>query len=178
MNLDPYLPEQVEAFKKIKSEVDEAVRNSESGNGQSVGEHVPIILCMGGYGLKHNPAYCSPHTNAQLFGPYLEFVKTLPFKQTGRISAFLDVTPIHRDIPDFYEVVDAFIWMQYGIKGTFVVDPVTKQKSRVTSTFAWWDGRLIHGSEFVNGGYSMRVDGLFTPEFKERIGLTGKVRGE
>ena len=52
----------------------------------------------------------------------------------------------------------------------YVINPVTKEKAIMNTRVAWWDERDWHGGEPINKTtYNFRIDGCFTPEFKEKI---------
>lgn len=59
----------------------------------------------------------------------------------------------------------------------YVYDTELKEKHYIKSRIGWWNDRDIHGGE-VSGkpSYAIRIDGIFTDEFRKKIGIYGKHR--
>ena len=108
--------------------------------------------------------------------PYLmEFIQTLPFKETGRVLLIYDDSgkevPAHRDHMDI-DVCNEFIWFRTNEnKRFYVFNNQTGEKKYVESYSAWFDAvNQYHGSDAVPGlSFSFRVDGIFTDEFRTQI---------
>jgi hypothetical protein len=105
----------------------------------------------------------------------MEFIETLPFKATGRMLIMYDdvarpVTP-HRDHTNI-ETCHEFIWFRTNMnKPFYMFNHQTNEKKYVESYSAWFDTvNQFHGTDA--GGeltFSIRVDGIFTDEFRKRI---------
>jgi hypothetical protein len=109
------------------------------------------------------------------FGPLMKFIKSLPFEKYGRMLIIFDnegkEVPAHRDHlnPD---VCNEFIWFRTNLsKPFYVMNNETGEKKYVESYSAWFDTvNQYHGSEAAEGlTFSIRVDGVFTDEFREHI---------
>lgn len=105
----------------------------------------------------------------------MEFIKTLPFKATGRMLIIYDnggrEVPAHRDHLD-EKLCNEFIWFRTNLKKPFyLLNNETNEKKYVESYSAWFDAvNQYHGSDPVKGlSFSFRVDGIFTDEFRKHI---------
>lgn len=112
---------------------------------------------------------------AQEFADLMNFIATLPFKETGRMLIIYDnagkEVPPHRDHLKT-EICNEFIWFRTNlVKPFYVLNHLTGEKKYVESYSAWFDAvNQFHGSEPAEGlSFSVRVDGKFTDEFKSRI---------
>ena len=112
---------------------------------------------------------------AEEFAELLAFIRTLPFKATGRmLIMYDDVTrpvPPHRDHTDT-EICHEFIWMRTNRRKPFyMLNHASGEKRYVESYSAWFDSvNQFHGSDAAEGlSFSIRVDGLFTDEFRRLI---------
>lgn len=112
---------------------------------------------------------------AEEFASLTDFIRTLPFKTTGRMLIIYDdagkEVPAHRDHLES-EICNEFIWFRTNLKKPFyVLNQNTGAKKYVESYSAWFDAvNQYHGSEAVEGlSFSIRVDGTFTDEFKKQI---------
>jgi hypothetical protein len=109
------------------------------------------------------------------FAPLMDFIATLPFKATGRILIMYDdsgrAVSAHKD-HDSQELCHEFIWFRTNFaKPFYMLNPETSEKLYVTSHSAWFDTvNQFHGAD-ANGGLSIsiRVDGVFSDEFRNRI---------
>ncbi len=112
---------------------------------------------------------------ADEFSRLMDFVSTFPFKRTARIMILYDdsgkpVTP-HRDHISV-NVCHEFIWFRTNLEKPFyMLNHRTNEKRYVESYSAWFDSvNQFHGSEARDGlSFSLRVDGLFSDEFRARI---------
>jgi len=112
---------------------------------------------------------------ADEFAELMAFIDTLPFKSRGRMLIMYDdaarPVPAHRDHEET-EVCHDFIWFRTNLdKPFYMLDQRTGERLYVTSYSAWFDTvNQFHGSEARDGlSFSVRVDGVFTDEFKARI---------
>ena len=114
-------------------------------------------------------------SEADDFPLLMDFIDTLPFKATARMLIMYDdvARPIsaHRD-HETTEVCHEFIWFRTNLnKPFYMLNHRTKEKLYVESYSAWFDTvNQFHGTDPQEGlSFSIRVDGLFTDEFKRRI---------
>lgn len=108
---------------------------------------------------------------------------SLPFKEVGRIVIFLQdqdsPVVIHRDkinTMDPHEIHQReFLYLQpNGLKKFFIIDDETQEKHYVNCSSAFFNELDYHGADGVPRlTYSVRVDGVFKPEFRQAI--TGDV---
>jgi hypothetical protein len=116
-----------------------------------------------------------PTEAAEEFSELMDFIKTLPFRTTGRILIIYDdggkAVPAHRDHLEA-EVCNEFVWFRTNRRKPFyVLNHRTSEKKYVESYTAWFDAvNQFHGSDAVAElSFSIRVDGLFTDEFRAGI---------
>jgi hypothetical protein len=116
-----------------------------------------------------------PSEAANDFSLLMDFIRTMPFKSTGRMLIMYDTVerpvPAHRDHIET-ELCHDFIWFRTNLKKPFyMLNHKTNEKKYVESYSAWFDSvNQFHGSDPYDGlSFSIRVDGHFTDEFKERI---------
>ena len=112
---------------------------------------------------------------AQEFSSLMDFIATLPFKATGRMIIMYDdlYRPVsaHRDHEE-QDVCHDFVWFRTNLRKPFYMfNHQTREKLYVESYSAWFDTvNQFHGSDAMQGlSFSIRVDGVFTDEFKKRI---------
>jgi hypothetical protein len=112
---------------------------------------------------------------ADEFADLMNFIRTLPFKDTGRVLIIYDnagkEVPPHRDHLN-PEVCNEFVWFRTNlVKPFYVLNHLSGEKKYVESYSAWFDAvNQFHGSEPAEGlSFSIRVDGKFTDEFKAKI---------
>ena len=105
----------------------------------------------------------------------MEFIKTMPFKATGRMLIMYDdeprAVPAHRDHIET-ELCHDFIWFRTNKRKPFyMLNHKTGEKMYVESYTAWFDTvNQFHGSDGYDGlSFSIRVDGIFTDRFKAQI---------
>ena len=105
----------------------------------------------------------------------MDFIETLPFKATGRMLIMYDdvarpVTP-HRDHTST-EICHEFIWFRTNMnKPFYMFNHKNGEKKYVETYSAWFDTvNQFHGTDTGTGlTFSIRVDGIFTDEFRKRI---------
>jgi hypothetical protein len=109
------------------------------------------------------------------FSLLMDFIETLPFKATGRMLIMYDdiARPIsaHRD-HETSEVCHEFVWFRTNLsKPFYMLNHETNEKRYVESYSAWFDTvNQFHGTDPREGlSFSIRVDGIFTDEFRKRI---------
>lgn len=116
-----------------------------------------------------------PTEAANEFALLMDFIKTLPFKSTGRMLIMYDdvarEVPAHRDHIET-ELCHDFLWFRTSLKKPFyMLNHKTGEKKYVEGYTAWFDSvNQFHGSDPFEGlSFSIRVDGIFTDEFKAKI---------
>ncbi|MDB5698091.1 MAG: hypothetical protein JWN69_895 [Alphaproteobacteria bacterium] len=116
-----------------------------------------------------------PTPEAAEFSELTAFIDTLPFKATGRIIIIYDDSggrvPAHRDHDD-PDLCHEFIWFRTNLaKPFYMLEPKTGRKLYVESHAAWFDTvNQFHGAdETGNLSFSIRVDGIFSDEFRNEI---------
>jgi hypothetical protein len=109
------------------------------------------------------------------FSLLMDFIATLPFKATGRMLIMYDdvqrPVPAHRDHVST-DVCHEFIWFRTNLnKPFYMLNHETGEKRYVESYSAWFDTvNQFHGTDAGVGlTCSIRVDGIFTDEFRKRI---------
>lgn len=117
-----------------------------------------------------------PSAFAEDFALLMDFIETLPFEKTGRMLVIYDdagrKVPAHRDHlePD---VCSEFVWFRTNFKKSlYFLNPETGAKKQVEGYTAWFDAvNQYHGSDAITDGlaFSIRVDGVFTDEFRKLI---------
>jgi len=116
-----------------------------------------------------------PTAAAAEFVLLMDFIATLPFAATGRMLVMYDDAP--REVPahrDHVEtgVLHEFIWLRTNPeKRLYMLDHTTGEKLYIDSHSAWFDTiNQFHGSDAFDGlSFSIRIDGRFTDELRERI---------
>jgi hypothetical protein len=116
-----------------------------------------------------------PTADAEEFAELADFIRTLPFAETGRVIIMYDdsgrAVPAHRD-HDSAELCHEFIWFRTNFdKPFYMLDPESGAKLYVRSHAAWFDTvNQFHGAEASGGlSFSMRVDGRFADAFRRQI---------
>jgi hypothetical protein len=112
---------------------------------------------------------------ASQFSELMDFIETLPFRQTGRMLIIYDYegseVPAHRDHLE-KNVCHDFIWFRTNLKKPFYMyNHQTGEKLYVECYSAWFDTvNQFHGSDAAPGlSFSIRVDGVFSPDFRKKI---------
>jgi hypothetical protein len=116
-----------------------------------------------------------PAPAAEEFPELMDFIGTLPFKATGRMLIMYDevgrAVTAHRD-HDQAATCHDFVWFRTNLgKPFYMLNHRTGEKRYVESYSAWFDSvNQFHGSDAQPGlSFSIRVDGVFTDEFRRRI---------
>ena len=109
------------------------------------------------------------------FAPLMEFIATLPFAATGRMLIMYDphsrAVSAHKD-HDSIDLCHEFIWLRTNLKKPFyMLDPNSGERDYVSGHAAWFDTvNQFHGADAADGlSFSIRVDGVFSDEFRSRI---------
>jgi hypothetical protein len=116
-----------------------------------------------------------PSEAANEFALLMDFIRTLPFESTGRMMIMYDTVrreiPAHRDHVES-DILHEFIWFRTNLKKPFyMLNHETGEKKYIESYSAWFDSvNQFHGSDPYEGlAVSIRVDGIFTEEFRKKI---------
>ena len=116
-----------------------------------------------------------PTEEAGEFSLLMDFIATLPFAKTGRMLIIYDdsgrAVSAHRDHTS-HDVCHEFVWFRTNLdKPFYMLNPETDEKQYVESYSAWFDTvNQFHGADSRDGlSFSIRVDGVFTDEFRKRI---------
>jgi hypothetical protein len=116
-----------------------------------------------------------PTPEAAELSELMAFIATLPFKATGRMLVIYDdsgrAVSAHRD-HDSRDLCHEFIWFRTNLgKPFYMLDPDTGEKLYVASHAAWFDTvNQFHGADATGElSFSIRVDGVFTDEFRRGI---------
>ncbi len=116
-----------------------------------------------------------PSEAANEFALLMDFIRTLPFRATGRMMIVYDTepreVPAHRDHVET-EILHEFVWFRTNLKKPFyMLDNASGEKKYVESYSAWFDTvNQFHGSDPIEGlAFSVRIDGVFTDEFRSKI---------
>jgi hypothetical protein len=116
-----------------------------------------------------------PTEQAEEFSLLMDFIRTLPFKQTARMMIMYDncgrSVTAHRD-HSYKNTCHEFIWFRTNLnKRFYVLNPDNNLRQYVESHSAWFDTcNQFHGADPYNGlTFSLRVDGTFTDDFRELI---------
>ncbi len=105
----------------------------------------------------------------------MDFIEKLPFKAKSRMLIIYDDAatnvPAHRDHLNT-DICHEFVWFRTNLKKPFyMLNEKTGAKKYVESYTAWFDAvNQFHGTDAVDGlSFSIRVDGIFTDEFRKLI---------
>lgn len=121
------------------------------------------------------PELWEPTEESREFEPLMDFIATLPFAATGRMLVIYDesgrAVTAHRD-HDSVDRCHEFIWFRTNLdKPFYMLDPETDEKVYVASHSAWFDTvNQFHGADATGRlSISIRVDGIFSDEFRQQI---------
>lgn len=117
--------------------------------------------------------------NAKHFPKLIEYIKTLPFKEIGRIMFFTSYPNagviIHRDsIVAEHKDHNINLFFEAGDRPSFIWDEKIKQKIYLPkgSRSYFFNNRDYHGVDPEPiFRYTLRIDGTFTDEMCEKLGL-------
>lgn len=132
-------------------------------------------------GWKNNPSACLPNEILNYFPSLIQWIENLitvnVFTHIGRAYIVAlesgGISFEHRDnLADPESQSDTeFIHIRPNLKRPFYVyNPVTNEKHYVQSRIAWWNDKDVHGGDSVTEpSYAIRIDGVFTDEFRNSI---------
>ncbi|WP_260596620.1 hypothetical protein [Sphingomonas endolithica] len=116
-----------------------------------------------------------PSPEAAEFAPLMDFIATLPFAATARMLIMYDASgravSAHRD-HDSSELCHEFVWFRTNrSKPFYMLDPDTGERAYVAGHAAWFDTvNQFHGADATGKlSFSIRVDGVFSEEFRRAI---------
>ncbi|MBA2742804.1 MAG: hypothetical protein H0U43_00555 [Chthoniobacterales bacterium] len=126
-----------------------------------------------------NPAAWEPAEGATEFSELMEFIATLPFKATARMLIMYDpegrAVTAHRDHVS-YDLCHEFVWFRTNLRKPFyMLNENTGEKQYVESHSAWFDSvNQFHGGDATGElAISIRVDGIFSDDFRAQIPVPG-----
>jgi hypothetical protein len=116
-----------------------------------------------------------PSPEAAEFAPLMDFIATLPFAATGRMLIMYDpdgrAVSAHKD-HDSTDLCHEFVWFRTNLsKPFYMLDPDTQERVYVAGHAAWFDTvNQFHGADASGElSFSIRVDGVFSDEFRRHI---------
>jgi hypothetical protein len=115
--------------------------------------------------------------NAKNFPNLIKWISKLPFTEVGRTLFFLHEHDckllIHRDGPSYTPHKNEFLWFNpVGKKTFFIYDELNDKKHFVNTSAAFFNDLDMHGGDPVDSmSWSLRIDGVFTPEFRKQLGI-------
>jgi hypothetical protein len=79
--------------------------------------------------------------------------------------------PLDPDVDS--NIFPEFIHVRFNTDRPFYVyDSVLKEKHYIKTRVGWWNDRDIHGGDVINKpSYAVRIDGIFSNNFKRKIGI-------
>jgi hypothetical protein len=117
--------------------------------------------------------------NVKYFPNLIDWIYKLPvFREVGRIIFFMNEhgcdLQLHKDAPKEFPHREEFIWLNpTGKKKFFVYDEVGNVRHYIESKAAFFNSMDWHGGDAIPTlEYSLRIDGKFTEEFREQIGIS------
>jgi hypothetical protein len=117
----------------------------------------------------------------RLFPRTIDFIENLPFREIGRCVLFgieaNDHAPAHRDSEPgkALTIAQSISFDPRENKRFYVCDPTGGNKTVIRAPIYWFNDMDYHGVEpdpFFR--YSIRIDGVFEPEFVERMRSFGR----
>ena len=124
----------------------------------------------------------APTEAGEEFAELMAFIETLPFKARGRMLIIYDhegrAVSAHRD-HDSPDLCHEFIWFRTNLdKPFYMLNPDTGSRLEVGSHAAWFDTvNQFHGADATGRlSWSIRVDGVFTDEFRAQIPFPARGR--
>lgn len=130
------------------------------------------------YFLKGKEEHTQFTENSKHFPKVLEWIYKIPiFSEIGRIIFFMNehdcTLQSHMDAPKYFPHRDEFVWINpTGKKKFWLLDPDTNEKTYVKSTAAFFNSLDWHGGDAIpNYTYSLRIDGKFTDQFRQQVGI-------
>ena len=145
----------------------------------SLNEAIHLRTARGGdYFNKHLADHCVDTPAFKFFNFLKVWLESQNiFSEYGRVVFFVNEAGVssirHRDYPDGISRHDNFIWLSLdGRKNFYVYDEEEDKNHYITSRVALFDNASWHGSDTCKyTGWSLRIDGVFSPEFRQKAGL-------
>jgi len=112
--------------------------------------------------------------DAAEFSELMAFLDSLPLKARGRMLIIYDpdgrAVTAHRD-HDSRDLCHEFIWLRTNLDKPFYMQSEDGERAYVRSHSAWFDTvNQFHGGDATGRlAFSIRVDGVFTDEFRALI---------
>ena len=146
------------------------------------GVYFPWKVC---YHLVHDKTWADKHSGAgkdfteeakRELPRTVDFVQRLPFREIGRCVVFgiaaNDHAPAHRDTEPgkALQIAQSISFDPRGNKRFYVCDPAGENETIVDAPIYWFNDMDYHGvlaDPFFR--YSVRVDGVFEPDFLRRL---------
>jgi hypothetical protein len=123
-----------------------------------------------------------PTPDAEEFSELMDFIAGLPFEATARMIIMYDdsgrAVSAHRD-HDSIDLCHEFIWFRTNLdKPFYMLNSDTGERLYVQSHSAWFDTvNQFHGADATGSlSFSIRVDGRFNEEFRQRIPFDARNR--
>jgi len=145
--------------------------------GYSSGWSIPVRSLPGQFADKNYAATTVESRNYPHFEKLMEWIRHLPFDEIGRVNIFLNNpymgTPIHFDgATEILTHKNEFMWLTTEKKKFFLYDESEKKKYYIDSAAAFFDEMATHGTDADTAyKFSIRIDGVFTPELRKAIGI-------
>ncbi len=120
---------------------------------------------------------CEWHANAVHFPKTIEFIKSLPFTEIGRVLFFISYHYLHSDVhydrkDNCFDGRHHFIWFNPAKQKNFFLVDENRKKQQIESKSAFFNTRYLHGAEPVDKmTYTLRVDGQFNEAFCKKSGI-------
>lgn len=120
---------------------------------------------------------CEWHANAAYFPKTVEFIKSLPFSEIGRVLFFVSYHYLHTDV--HYDRKDKcfdgkhhFVWFNPAKQKNFFLIDDNRKKHPIESKSAFFNTRYLHGAEAsAKMTYTLRVDGHLDEAFCKKSGI-------
>jgi hypothetical protein len=123
-----------------------------------------------------------PTPDAEEFSELMHFIADLPFEATARMIIMYDdsgrAVSAHRD-HDSIDLCHEFIWFRTNLdKPFYMLNSDTGERLYVQSHSAWFDTvNQFHGADATGSlSFSIRVDGRFGEQFRQRIPFDSRNR--
>jgi len=177
-------PEEIEAYRKL-TYVEKRHFWRLYWNGYTEGDFVRVRFTKNEFLTDKFATFYADKTEESINYPHftkvMDWVKTLPFREIGRVMFFVTNHYMHTDMhfdrrDDWYDGRFHFIWFNpFSMKKFFLVNGYDKEY--VDNKAIFFDTSYLHGAEPCDRTtYTFRVDGQFTEEFCERTGIKWKQR--
>jgi hypothetical protein len=156
-------------------------------NAGFLGYSLRIVIAKD-YLTKHDPAQCIIHKDIEKFGLLIDWINAQSvFSMFGRIVVF--ITPagiVHPHHHDYYFLgggdklgrVDEFLWLRTNSLKSFGLYDNSSPRvfTPIESYSAWFNNDQYHGGSphpATEWSFSIRVDGVFTEEFRKIVYAEG-----